>query len=138
MDAVRLRAASAGVPIRPRQEWPSDPGNNVEEAEAPDQEDNIGTKAVGYSQTKTLFIRVTQGKQGVLQIHQAHKQEWLSSMLRDFLFFVPSLSACQISDGSNLNGYKHLCRIEEVWGALHRASHFHNWHSKLYLVSISN
>ena len=71
LDAVRLRAAHVGVPLRPRQCWPPDAMENEENMQDEEIEDDVGRKAICYTPTRTLFIRVTQGKQGVLQIHQA-------------------------------------------------------------------
>ena len=71
LDAVRLRAARAGVPLRPRSVETVAVATEEVEEEQDGADAEVGKKAVAYTPTQTLFIRVTQGQQGVLQIHQA-------------------------------------------------------------------
>ena len=72
LDGIRVRAAHLGISVRPA-ESSGDVGTHAE-AEALDDAgsstEHAESKGPGYTSTTTLFLRVTQGKQGVLQVHQ--------------------------------------------------------------------
>ena len=48
--------------------------DDAEMADSPgDSPGRVGERAARYTSTETLFLRVTQGQQGVLQLHKASR-----------------------------------------------------------------
>ena len=72
VDSIRLRAAHLGLAVRPAEPCcetgtQEEPQSASPAAESP----GIGEKSQSFTSTETLFLRVNQGQQGVLQLHKA-------------------------------------------------------------------
>ena len=76
LDSVRLRAAHMGVPVRPTYLFEEDaqevPRADLEcQGEQAEAAERNGERCRRYTETETLFLRIVQGRQGVLQLHKA-------------------------------------------------------------------
>ena len=75
LNCVRLRAAHLGVALRPPCTLPSEctAGEQDSQGDSLDASSSVkvGERCPTYTPTDVWFLRVLQGKQGVLQIHEA-------------------------------------------------------------------
>ncbi|CAE7232876.1 unnamed protein product [Symbiodinium necroappetens] len=108
LTSFRARAASCGLWFRPRifgADAPAAANDNAQAAEAA-ASDSSCSPGQDYHNFETLYLSCHKAVKGILQLHKVTE---------------------------DIQGYRMLFRVEELWSLAKRQQHFHNFFSLSYL-----